>query len=155
MFGKKSFSFLDDEWWIWWPSGKIFRQLLEATFYVSGQSFWGIAISLKNYFSESIWNLNGEMLAFGDILQHGRHDCTLHLQRVILKSVYRFLSLTLFLICTFWAIKFQKLRGIFRQGPKNCSLHVRTKLLRNYVFLQKKSSSIFFRHNWKTLDVMG
>ena len=128
----------------WTLSGRVCGQVLNALVCESGRSYWENTFSLeKSIFGSKAFSEpeRTKCLPFRNTLRPVCQNCTLHLQRIILKRAYRFKSFLLFIICGFWTKKFQPVRNNFRQWRKDCLLCVHRNILRQFVFWKKSSAN--------------
>ena len=129
--------FFEFEWPTWKHPGKRIQQDVKRAVYVSRRTNWGtIIFTWEKYPPHHFRNLNGELSAFRANFSARSSKCTLHLQRMILQSVW-LLYLILFFIWAFWAEKFPTCLGIFQQGHKICLSRVQMNISSKYVLLTK------------------
>ena len=121
----------------------VFRQTLKTTFAGSDDSFRKFIFLLESFLQIIFETTTENCRVFWETVRHARQNCTLHLQKITLKRVFRFWCFVLFIIRRFWTKKFQPFREKFQQGRENCMLRLQKNILRKF-FLKRKVCFIIF-----------
>ena len=123
---------------MWAFSGKYLKLLFAG----SDDFFRNYTFFLEKFLQITFGTRTENCRAFRETLRHARQSCTLHLQKIILKRVFRFWCFVLLNIRRFWTKKFQPFREKFQQGRENCMLRLQKNILRKFFWREKSVLSL-------------
>ena len=155
-FKKNSYSIFDRKRWNWKVLDKIF--LASTWNYIAcvRKIFWWDYIFLEKFFLQIFIGTWTEKCGpFLEGFRNGRQNCTLNLQKTILKRVYKLQTFILFKFCGSWAKKFQPSRKFLRREEKLHSTPSEEHFEDLCVFEEKSLLVAFSDIRLKTLDIMG
>ena len=125
-------------------SKSLFGRWVKNAFYVSGKTIWGETTNwTKNLFRSNFGTWTGKCGPFRETFQYAGQNGTLHRQRIILKSAYRFkVWLSLFFV-DFEQKEVSPFAKSFGSCVKTAFYVLRESVWRNMFFWRKKSASMF------------